>query len=471
MLPYGPWRPDVGGPLSGFAKTAEGVVPKKVASGLGYGPFPRLVTAAGAEALPGTPRGNLSLQVPGSGWKQYFATDTTIEEMAADYSWTSIDTGRTPPAGDDVSFCQFGSFLLNSDTVDGYCAYNIVAPAGNNAVSGAPAARSLFTCSNVVFALDCDGNNRRMKSTDIGRYDVFDKGAADGKVFETGGALIGGRDLSNGVALIWQEQSIRVVQFGSGPSTYALTPLTGNRGAVADRTIVAMDQRAFWWDTTGPWMFAGGAPAPIGENKINVWAADNIGASNYGSLQGTIDPSRNLVGWRLDATKILLYNWVEEEFSIVKATTTAIAKLATSAITIGDLTGTIGSYTVPFGNRLWQGSAPLLGGLDADMKFATFSGANMGVTLETCVMNSPTQDLITLATPADDCAVGTLAMGTADSFDEAVTYAAGEPRQPARGGATNQRGRGSNISFKRQIDPEATWTYIEGVDHINGEGK
>ena len=105
------------------------------------------------------------------------------------------------------------------------------------------------------------------------------------------------------------------------------------------------------------------------------------------------------------------------------------------------------------------------------MKFATFSGANMGVTLETCVMNSPTQDLITSATPADDCADGTLALGTSDTFGEDVTYAAGEVRQPARGGATNQRGRGSNISFKRQIDPEAQWTYLEGVDHINGEGK
>ena len=69
MLYYGAWRPDVGGPASGYARVADGVLPQKVAGGaIGYGPVPQLVTQTGAAALSGAPRGVISLQIPGGAW-------------------------------------------------------------------------------------------------------------------------------------------------------------------------------------------------------------------------------------------------------------------------------------------------------------------------------------------------------------------------------------------------------------------
>ena len=61
MLSYGPWRPDVGGPNTGFATTADSVLPQAAAGGIGYGPFPQLVTPSVATALSGATRGNISL--------------------------------------------------------------------------------------------------------------------------------------------------------------------------------------------------------------------------------------------------------------------------------------------------------------------------------------------------------------------------------------------------------------------------
>ncbi len=43
--------------------------------------------------------------------------------MDATYQWTDIETGRTVTGGDDVSFLHFGSYLLNTDTTDGFKAY------------------------------------------------------------------------------------------------------------------------------------------------------------------------------------------------------------------------------------------------------------------------------------------------------------------------------------------------------------
>ena len=472
MLYYGAWRPDVGGPASGYARVADGVLPQKVAGGaIGYGPVPQLVTQTGAAALSGAPRGVISLQIPGGAWKVFAATSTTIEELQSDYSWSSVETGRTVPTGDNVSFCHFGSFLLNTDTTDGYKAYNIVTPAGNNAVSGAPSARKIFSADNYVIALDCNGNNQRMMTSDLGRYDVWTGGAADGKIYEDGGALTAGIDVGSHRALVMQESAIRLLEFGSGPSTYSITKLSGTRGCLSDASLVGADGLAFWWDTTGPWMFSSNGIEPIGQDKVNRWCEENIGASNYASLQGMLDPSRNVVAWRIDASRFIVYNWTNREFSTFRANTSTLAYLATAAVTLGDLTDAISAYTIPFGSRAFQGSAPVFGALDSANKFATFSGANMAVQIETDVLDSPTQDLITDAMPIDDCSAGTLTLGTASSPDQSLTWGTPAARETRRSGTTMQRGRGSQIGFRRLIPAGSQWASITGVDHINGAGK
>src|SRR6478736_180586 len=160
MQSWGAWRPDSPGPNGGFAATADSVLPITMGDGRGqqaiaYGPFPQLVTPSGATALSGAPRGNISLTLDDGTYAVYFATSSTIEQLTSSYTFSAIDTGRSVTSGDDVSFAHFGSFLLNTDTTDGFKAYNVQTPAGNNTVSGAPTARFIFSCNNVVFALDC----------------------------------------------------------------------------------------------------------------------------------------------------------------------------------------------------------------------------------------------------------------------------------------------------------------------------
>lgn len=465
---WGAWNPDKAGPDTEYVLVANGCIPQDSGAGIGYGPFPRLITASGATALSGgAPRGGLSIQKQDGTWKVYFATATTIEELQANYSWASIETGRTVTVDDDVSFAYFGKYLLNTDTTDGFKAYDVEAGGTNSVVSAAPMARALFTCSNVVFALDCNGNNRRMQSSAVGSHTNWTTLGADGKTFEDGGALIGGRDLKNGAAFIAQEKVLRLVQFGGGAALYSIVKIADGRGCVADRTMVSFDGMVFWWDTDGPWMFTlGTGPQPIGAEKINRWADSNIGASNYKTLQGTIDPSRNIVLWRTGSTQALGFNWVIKEWFTLTLNCSGLTRIATPGVTIDSVSDTIDSVAIAIDSRYWQGGAPVLGGLDNSYKFATFSGGPMQVTLQDTPKVSPVSGLIRFATPESDAPNSTLEIGTADNLNSPLTWTPAESK--SGDGRVPLLARGKVISFRETIPATETWTYANGVRDIVG---
>lgn len=463
MQPWGPWRPDVGGPDKPFCETAQGVIPQAAGAGVGYGPFPQLITATGAEALSGAPRGGIALQKFGGDWAVFFATATTIEALDGSFQWSDVETGRNTTASDDVAFLHYGSFLLNTDTTEGFKAYNVESPSGNNAVSGAPAARALASCQNVVFAFDCNGNNRRMQSSRQGDYTSWQGGGADGKTFEDGGAIIGGRDLQNGAMIVCQESAIRLVTFGVGPTLYGISKIADQRGCVADRTLVTFDGSAFWWDTDGPWQFSmGQKPMPIGAEKVNRWFENNIGPSNYQNLQGTVDPSRSLVIWRVDATYAVAYNWLIREWSVLPMATSALTRLATPAVAINSVSSTIDSVTLAINARFWQGGATGLGALDSSYKFATFSGTPMAGLIQSAEVSADSEPLIKWVKPVSDASSSTLAVGTGASLGAGVSFAAGVAK--GSHGWTQQRARARVLAFRESIPAGASWSYSNGVE-------
>lgn len=464
QVPYGQWRPDVGGPASGFARTAEGAIPKAEASGFGYGPFPQLIAADGGEALSGDPRGIRSVQLPDTSWAVYAATGTTIEKLSSTFQWDDVETGRTVTEGDDVSMAMLGTKLLNTDTTDGMKAYDVVAGGTNDAVSGAPAARAVFVMKNVAFGLGTSAAPRRFASSDIGNHAKWSGGAANGGTLEDGGGLIGGVDLKNGLGAMFQQNAIRSIQFGAGASTYAVNKIADGLGCVAERTIVPWDGRCYWWADDGPWMLAANsAPVSIGADKINVWAAESIGRQNFQYLQGTVDPQRKLILWRIDESRVLAFSWTQNEFSILPVSTTALARIATPAVSIDNLTGTIDELVGSI-DDLGGSSAPILGGLNLSRKYATFTGTPMGVTLETCAINNPVSSLVGWVTPVDDAAAGTLQVGTSDSLATALAWESGESR--LSDGRTPQRARGKSIAFRRNVPAGTAYTYINGVKDI-----
>lgn len=480
MISWGPFRPDVGGPNSGMAEIADGVLVQSAGSGVGYGPLPSLVAVAAAVALPGAPRGSISLRLFIGDQRVYFATATTIQELQADYSWTAISTGLTVTPDDDMSFCHFGSYLLNTNTTDGFKAYNLEVPAGNNAVAGAPTARYIFSCNNVIFALDCNGSNRRMQSSGIGDHTAWNRLGANGKTFEDGGALVWGADLKNGAAIIMQEDASRLVQFGGAPggALYTIAKIADGRGAIGERSCVSFDGMVFYLATDGFYKFTlAGGNEPIGAEKINSWFLNLVDQARLTEVQGSVDPLNKVVWFRFptlaDASPTVFegligYDWQIGEWVTAPVFTAALARLATPGYNLGSAGAAFGTLAgapaIPIGSRFWQGGQPVFAALDAGLKFATFSGTPIEATLRSCVMNSPLTSLIGWATPISDAPNSTLTLGTNDNLADPIVF--NSPESKVRNGATPQRIRGMNLQMEENIPAGDTWTYSNGVDHI-----
>lgn len=483
MPAFGAFRPDVAGPNSGFAKQADNVLPVSAAGGnIGYGPLSQLVVAMTAEALSGAPHGSISLRTFDGTQQVYFATESTIERLAADYTWTSIETGRSVPSGNDVSFVHFGSYLLNSDTSDGFKAYSVESGGTNDAVSGAPAARFIFTANNVVFALDCDGNNRRMQSSGIGDHTEWKQKGANGKTFEDGGALICGADLKNGAAILFQDDAMRFIQFGSsaGGSVYSISKVADGRGSVGARSMVSFDGMVFFLATDGFYLFtAGSGNAPIGSEKVNRWFLTRVDQSRLYDVQAAVDPLNTMVWWRFPTLSdtddtifpgLLGYNWKLGEWVTATVATSALSRLATPGYLADDLDslGPADSIDILMDSRYWQGGQPIFAGLDENYKFGTFSGGASAVTLELCDLAGPTSNLITWVTLDTDAENAKFSLGTKDRRADAMSYAAAQSM--VADGRTPVRGRGKVIGGIVTIAAGEEWTYCNGVEDLVPHG-
>ena len=464
-MSYGPFRPDAAGPNSGYAAVADSVLPQAAAGGIGYGPMPTLVTATGAAALSGAPRGMITGFKADGSYAVIAATASTIELMNSSYQWSNIEIGRTVTSGDDVSFAQFGKYVLNTDTTSGLKAYDIDGGGANTAVSAITSARCVFTCNNVVFIGGTTSNNRRMQSSAIGDHTNWTTEGADGKTFEDGGAIVGGRDLKNGAAVLFQETAIRLIQFGGGPGLYTVAKVADGRGAVSDRSIVAFDGMCFYLSTDGFYKFTlNGGNEPIGAEKVNRWLADQISASDYENVSGAVDPFEKVVWWRISSTLLLGYDWQLNEFFTATVTTSALSRLATAAVTIDSLSGTIDALDVTIDSRLLAGGSLLFGALDGSYKFSTFTGTSLAATLQTCSMAGPNLVMVNRCTPDSDSANATIALGVSDNRHTALTWKAAASKTTS--GRVGLRGTGKVFALKETIPAGETWTYATGIEDI-----
>lgn len=469
QVPWGAWRPDVGGPDTGIAQTADGVIPQSAGSGIGYGPMNSAVSPSGAVSLGEDPRGLITIQRQDGAWQDYVATATKIRLLDSTYDWDDIETGRTVTSGDDVSFAVYGVYLLNTDTTDGFKAYNYEAGGTNNAVTGngAPTAvRSICVCNNVVFLLDCDGNNRRLESSAQGNHAEYRTGGADGKTFEDGGALIGMRDLRNGLGVVFQENAMRLVQFGAAPegALYTITKIADGLGAASDRAITAYNGKA-WFIANGGGVYeyaAGGEPVPIGEGKVNRWLAGQVAASDLGTIQASVDPTRKLTVFRLSSSLCLVYHWPSQEFVTWSISTAAFFRLATPAVVIDDLVGLVDDQTATIDSLDFQGGAPTLGAIGSDLKISRYTGTPIAADLRSCALTAGGSKRFQQVTPVSDAGTSTVSIYTSDSL--AVSLSAGTSDTRNEDGNVMLDDRGRYFAFREVIPAGATWTFSNGVD-------
>jgi hypothetical protein len=480
QFPFGPLAPDAGANAAGVCVVANGVLPKIE----GYGPAPQLVTPGGATALPAAPRGAITT-IKRSGVTQvYFLTEATLQSLGTDYTWTQIEAGLSCTSGDDWSTEQFGNKLLYTNTTQGLRAYDIEAGGAAAAISGV-APREIFVCANMVFGLDCldaSGNrdNRLIRNSDFNDHTDWTGGAADYQPLENGGALICGVNLKNAAAVVFQENAMRLLQFGNagGGALYTLQEIANGRGSVGAKSVVAFDGVVYFLATNGFYRFSlSGGLEPIGAGKTDAWFLGRVALADLPKVQGSIDPARKIVLWRYpmsgDASatvteNVIGYSWEFDRWFTMSVSMAYLSRIATPGYT-WDSAGAIWATwddmpAIPFDDRFWQGGGEVLAALDSSLKYAAFSGSAQAATLTSSTGNSPVTTLIGWATPIDDAAAGTLELGVADELSDTITWKTAAAK--VSGGRVPLRGRGLNVAFRYNIAAGESWTYAKGIDHI-----
>jgi len=478
QVPFGPLAPDAGSDTPGVMMVADGVLPLQ----MGYAPFPGPSVSSTATALPGAPRGIISLQKADGSWLVFAGTEDAIYMKESDDTWTAIDTGLLLTQGDDWSFCRFGTKLLYTNTTQGLRAYDIESAGAAVAIASAGSPRWIFECGNILFGLDCldstgARNNRLIRSSKMGVHTAWTGAGTDYQSIEGGGALIWGGRISDNSALILQQRSAKLLPVGNagGGAQWGLMSILEEFGSTGAKSCVAFDGMVFWQSTDGWRAFSSKEGlGQIGAGAIDQWFLAKVDQSDMSLTQGTIDLFRKNVLWRYKGDNyvsasvygdIIGYNWQWKRWFTLTINSAYLAYVADPGVTWDTYDGTWDDAVETWDSRLLQGGQPVFGMINSDLKYASFGGANLAATLETSVGNGPFSTLINWATPIDDATAGTTHLGVKDQLSDTTDFDVTGVAKVASG-RVPLRGRGLNIGFRRVIPASATWTFAKGVDHI-----
>lgn len=481
QFPFGPLAPDQGETTSPFVMLAQNVLPQAN----GYGPMKDIFIPATATALPSAPKGVKSLVLRDGTWKVFGATSADWYELGTDYTWGAGLGGTfSLTAGDHWSFEHFGSKLLGSNTTDGLQSYDVETPAGFTVISDAGAPREIFSCANVVVALDCLDNsgsrdNRLIRNSAINDQSNWKTKGADYQPLEDGGALIVGRDITGNAAFIGQERAIRIMQFGNAPggALYSLTKAVDGIGPVSSRGTVVQGGRCYFPASDGFCRYSLGSAEVerIGAGLIDEYWLNLVDQSNMSLTQAAVDPRNKIVWFRWKRATgvsddifedLWGYSWQWSRWVFAQVQTSYLCQLATPGYTLDaiDSFGPLDSIDIPLDDRFWQGGQPVFAALDGNYTFGTFSGNNLAATIRSFTGNSPVSGLIGWATPICDADDLTLALGVKDDIADAITWKTAASK--AASGRVPLRGRGLNIAFELGVPAGSDWTYAKGVDYV-----
>ncbi len=484
---YGEHSPDTADTSLGVSPFISNVIPiADPQAGVAYKPFPSFVEVPGAQSLPGSPRGGISVVDPSGGnYQVYACTADSIYQMQADYSWVAIGTGYNLPAEEEWSIVQFGEYLIFTNRADGMLQYNVVTGGAVTAISGAPKARFVFVAFDCVFALDCDGENRLMRNSGTNDHTQWTPGRNNSQYqpIADGQELIAGGAISDATAIILQRNSIRVLNRTGDARLYSMNKLADNVGCVNGRTLASIGTELFFQSTDGFYRVNGGGITPIGAQRVNRTYLEDTDPQNFFTVQAAVDPVNKLIIWLYHPSDSLqdqyvlsaglMYSWQLDKWVDFTppegAAMSGIFQFATPGYGLDsiDSFGDLDHLPYSLDSRFWNGGEPTLAGFGPTYKPGFFNGPAMEANLYTQTNASEQSQNIIWLTPIDDAPGGTIAIASRDALND-TSPTIKSTSTINSGGRAPIRARGKINQGRRSIAAGSSWTYARGVDYIAG---
>jgi hypothetical protein len=474
MIPVGYFRPDLAPTNQGVAGGVLNAILTRDGLGVAYGPHPSIGVLDTAEALPEAPRGVRSVVTRSGAYQVYAGTSDTLYKVAADGSHDAIGTGYSLPAGDNWSIMQFGDYVYFTNTADGLLRYNMESGGTVDAVSGAPAARFIFSLFGTMAALDCDGNNRLMRTSKIEDPTVWSGDASNTyQEFINGEELISGGELSTGTAVVFQRNAIRVLTRTRDRSIFTADQLQGEIGAKGAAGCVYAHGWAYFVDSDGFERTNGQTIEHIGKDKVSATFVASLASGGLTTTEGTFDPSNNRILYRYRKANVVSETVFEDvlafdvmigEWVPLMLQTAALVTIATPGYTLDELDqfGTMETLPYPLDSRVWKGGEATLAVVDGDLKVGYVSGDSLAATLECGPQVGDRSIRITGVCPDTDSATATVQLGVKRSISGNFDW--GDAVSIDDDGFAPVDEAGKVFAFRLNVPAGATWSFMRAFN-------
>lgn len=486
VQPWGFFRPDAAETNAGVSANILNAIIRKDELGVSYGPDHGISVPASAVAISAPPKGGISVVDRAGIYFAFIGTDTTIEQLTVTYTFNTVGTGYSLTSGDRWSAIGFGNFALFTNTTDGLQQYDVEAGGTFTAVPNTYSPRIIFLAFDCLFGGDClDSNgirdNRLLRNSAINDHTNFEDKGAGYQVMPDGEEIIGGAQLSNSIAVVFQRNAVRRLTRTIDGSIYTMDDFAIGVGATNPSCIVAINGVAYFIDTDGiKAVSAGSGVVNIGEGKVDEWFLGMVAAGGLASIEAAVDPAMQRVRWRYQAASNVSTTTFSDtldyyinigEFVPGNVATQAIITLATPGYDMDSMDSLYPSMDDPtmpdMDSRFWAGGEPGLLGIDENGKAGFFNGATLEATLETGTIMLDQSSLINSVDMVTDSPDALLSLSVRDRLSSPKVYT--NESAITASGTSYTRGRGHCISAKARHPAATDWVFNRGIDNIKAK--
>lgn len=297
--------PDLSDLGTGVSQNILGVVPRED----GYGPFSSLVDFT--QALPAACRGYFfARNLDGSIAVFAGTVDRLYELDNTTFAWTDVSKGGVAYSGLDSSanwqFAQFNQTVLATQINAPLQSFVLGSSTAFADLAGSPPQAAYIAIVNFFVVLTgLLSNQNRIQWSDLDAITTWTAGVgqSDYQDLPDGGNCHG---ISGGDAfgLIFQDSSIRSLIYAPGSGVvFDIVRISTQDSLFSPYSIINAGEQTFYCSAQGFKMIApGGAPIPIGKERVDRWFFANVDQSALVLMIGATDPSATRVYWAFKST-------------------------------------------------------------------------------------------------------------------------------------------------------------------------
>lgn len=352
-----------------------------------------------------------------SGAVYNFAGDTAklYSLSGGTFSDVSKGGGYATASGEHWSFAKFGDRIIATNYSDAMQYIDLGSALFADLPGSPPRARHIAVVRDHVMVANlvsgttvpnriewCAYNNTELWGDQPGKQaggqDIYGRGGAIQ-------ALVPGRRIFPGAdATLVLENSVFTTTYVGGRLVFRFDEQKTLRGTPAARSVVHNGDTLFYYADDGFQAVTGGQERLIGNRQVDRWFADNVDESNYLSMVGAIDRTRNVVAWifpRSGATadRVLFYDWALQRWSYAELDIQWIGEFASSGYTLDTLdtvlTSGIDASSISVDSVAYQGGLINIGAFNSSNQICTFSGEPLTAAFETGEVNADDDTVMT----------------------------------------------------------------------------